>query len=85
MISQGGEEGDLNLYHDDWGENYTDIHDLGLFMVGLATGKVIKVPIGKGITPASPVFIRSGDAVLYEAYEPKPVRSGINFVSLSYD
>ncbi len=83
MTSQGGEVGDLNLYRDDWGEGYADIHNLGLFMMDLDTGKVIEVPVGKGIAPASPVFSRSGDTVLYVAYECEPVRSGIAFVSLS--
>ncbi len=82
-MSQGGEVGDLNLYRDDWGETFSDVHDVGLFLMDLNTGKVVEVPVGKGITPSSPIFSRSGDIVLYTAYECGAVRLGIAYVSLS--
>ncbi len=51
-------------------------------MMNLDTGKVVQVPVVKGTTPDTPIFTRSGDTVLYVAYEYGPTRLGMIFVSL---
>ncbi len=49
--------------------------------MSLDTGKVAQVPVVKGTTPGTPIFTRSGDTVLYVAYENGSTRLGLKFVS----
>ncbi len=51
-------------------------------MMNLDTGKVVQVPVAKETTPDTPIFTKSGDTVLYVAYENQPTRLGMKFVSL---
>ena len=66
-------------YNEDWGEKYTGITHLGLFVFNLGSGKVCRVPgPGEGAeTVGQPVFTPCGTGVVYTSWPTAPKRLGM--------
>ncbi|CAM9241933.1 unnamed protein product [Ectocarpus fasciculatus] len=66
-------------YKEDWGEKYTGVSELGLYILELATGIVTPVqgPGGEGETVGQPAFTSDGSAVVYTCWPTTPKRLGM--------
>lgn len=65
-------------YKEDWGEKYTGVSELGLFVLNLESGKVLRIPnVPKDITAGQPIFTPCGRGVVYTAWSNEPKRLGM--------
>ena len=66
------------LWQEDWGEKYTGLTDLGIFLVDFTTGRVGEVPgISPSLTPGQPSVSSDGSLLVYTGWEQEPRRLGM--------
>ena len=65
-------------WKEDWGEKYTGVSSLGIFVLDTVTGAVQRVEgVGEDETVGQPVFTPDGRGVVYTAWSALPVRLGM--------
>jgi hypothetical protein len=76
----GGPSANKYSYQEDWGEKYTGVSELGLFVLELRTGAITRVPGpggGGGESVGQPAFTPCGTGVVYTSWPTAPKRLGM--------